>query len=404
MYGLANIKKNQMEIELKSQEQRIQSIDVLRGVVMILMAIDHVRVYSGVPAGGPEFGVFFTRWVTHFCAPVFTFLAGASAYLYYDKIRSASKTSFFLVTRGLLLVVLELTVVRFCWTFNLNYDGYILAGVIWMLGWCMMILSAFVKLNPKYLLGIGLFIIFFQDLFAFLPDLFPQQIQEFMSQLWQFFYPTSSRNNSLSGKSGLISSFGISILYVLIPWIGVMICGFVFGSSLRRGKEYFLLTAKRTGVIATIAFIIIAVFFAVSDDAPGPIVYKVLGQRKYPASQLYLLMTLGPALLLISWAENRTGFIWSKIKAVGRVPMFFYLLHIPLIHLSALAVNILRDGVLHQDWYETAPLVGVAKDEQWPLYLLYIVWVLDTLILVKACEWYSKYKRENPQKALLKYI
>src|SRR5215208_7134687 len=119
-----------------SASSRLQSIDLVRGVIMVLMAIDHVRVYSGVPAGGPTPGIFFTRWVTHFCAPAFVFLAGTSAYLHGLKLRSTPALARYLATRGLLLVLLELTVIRAAWTFNVDYSSFILAGVIWMLGWC----------------------------------------------------------------------------------------------------------------------------------------------------------------------------------------------------------------------------------------------------------------------------
>src|SRR5262245_62878330 len=119
---------------------RLRSIDVLRGLVMVLMAIDHVRVYSGQPAGGPTVGIFFTRWVTHFCAPAFVFFAGTSAFLYGRKLGHPGSLARYLVSRGLLLVVLELTLIRFCWTFNFDYGQFVLAGVIWMLGWCMVLL------------------------------------------------------------------------------------------------------------------------------------------------------------------------------------------------------------------------------------------------------------------------
>src|SRR5947199_7861419 len=121
---------------------RVRSIDLIRGAVMVLMAIDHVRVYSGQPAGGPTAGIFFTRWVTHFCAPAFCFLAGTGAFLHGRKLGSPSALARYLITRGLVLVLLELTVIRFAWTFNLDYSSFVLAGVIWMLGWCMVLLAA----------------------------------------------------------------------------------------------------------------------------------------------------------------------------------------------------------------------------------------------------------------------
>src|SRR5258705_8325286 len=120
---------------------RVASIDLIRGAVMVLMAIDHVRVYPGLPAGGPTPGIFFTRWVTHFCAPAFVFLAGTGAFLHGRKLGDKRALARYLVTRGLILVFLELTVIRFAWTFNLDYSHFVLAGVIWMLGWCMVLLA-----------------------------------------------------------------------------------------------------------------------------------------------------------------------------------------------------------------------------------------------------------------------
>src|SRR5579863_8315200 len=130
----------------RNPKVRVGSIDLVRGAVMVLMAIDHVRVYSGLPAGGSTPGIFFTRWVTHFCAPAFTFLAGTAAFLYGRKLADMAALARYLVVRGLLLVVLELTVIRLAWTFNFDYGRFTLAGVIWMLGWCMVLLAGLVKL------------------------------------------------------------------------------------------------------------------------------------------------------------------------------------------------------------------------------------------------------------------
>src|SRR3981081_4067292 len=125
---------------------RVASIDLVRGIVMVLMAIDHVRVYSGLPAGGPTPAIFFTRWVTHFCAPAFVFLAGTGAFLHGRKIGDPRALARYLSTRGLLLGALELTVIRFAWTFNVGYSNFVLAGVIWMLGWCMVLLAGLILL------------------------------------------------------------------------------------------------------------------------------------------------------------------------------------------------------------------------------------------------------------------
>lgn len=134
---------------------RIQSVDYLRGLVMILMAIDHVRVYSGLPAGGAEAGIFLTRWVTHFCAPVFVFLTGTSAFLYGSRLNNPSELRKYLITRGLMLIILEFTVIRFSWTFNFNYGEFFLAGVIWMLGACMILLALMIGMKPEQLVSLG---------------------------------------------------------------------------------------------------------------------------------------------------------------------------------------------------------------------------------------------------------
>jgi uncharacterized membrane protein len=182
-------------ISKTARSTRIQSIDLLRGAVMVLMAVDHVRVYAGVPAGGPSAGVFFTRWITHFCAPAFVFLAGTSAFFYGQKINDKSALARYLVIRGLLLVLLELTVIRLSWTFNLNYQQFVLAGVIWMLGWCMVIMAALIQFRPLVTGIIGLVIIIGQQLFAFVPNVLPASMRAGFGRIWEFFYNTLDRCN-----------------------------------------------------------------------------------------------------------------------------------------------------------------------------------------------------------------
>ncbi len=197
---------------------RVQSIDILRGAVIVLMAIDHVRVYSGLPPGGPDAGIFFTRWITHYCAPGFAFFAGTSAFFYGQKLKDVKALGRYLVTRGLLLVFLELTLIRFCWTFNFNYAEFTLAGVIWMLGWCMVLMALLVKLRPAVVGIVGLAIIFLQQLFSLVPRMLPESVKPMLGGLWEFIY-----------SSGTPALPGIAILYVIVPWIGVMAAGYGFG-------------------------------------------------------------------------------------------------------------------------------------------------------------------------------
>jgi uncharacterized membrane protein len=376
---------------------RIQSIDIVRGGVMLLMAIDHVRVYSGIPAGGPDPAVFFTRWITHFCAPAFCFFAGTSAFLYGRKLADPRALARFLFTRGLLLVFLELTVIRFAWTFNFNYREFTLAGVIWMLGWCLVLLAGLSRfLSAKAVGVIGLAIVFFQQIFRFPPHLLPAHLQTSVGWIWEFVYPAGLENHS-----------GIAVLYVLVPWIGVMAAGYGFGLILTREPAERRRLCLIIGLSATVVFLVFGCLFLFLNPAPAkaplPALFRLLNQQKYPASQLYLLMTLGPIIALLPLAERAHGWFARALSIVGRVPMFYYLLHIPLIHLAALFVMLLREGQIHSDWYATAPYTFLPPEHRWGLPLLYLVWALVVVILYFPCRWFAglKTRRRDPW---LRYI
>ena len=376
---------------------RIASLDIMRGVIMVLMAIDHVRVYSGLPAGGDTAGIFFTRWVTHFCAPGFVFLAGTAAFLHGRKLGDQGALARYLVTRGLMLVVLELTLIRFSWTFNVNYADFVLAGVIWMLGWCMVLLAALVRLSPRTVGWLGVGIIAVQQVFHFLPRALPVAVRDPVGRVYEFIYP-----------AGLDGMPGIAVLYVLVPWIGVMAAGYGFGAIMMREPTERRKLCLRIGLSATALFLVggsalVAMQGAPTPDAGGgaagdgpPALFRLLNQQKYPASQLFLLMTLGPMIALLPAAERARGWFAGALATVGRVPLFYYLLHIPVIHLSALLVNVLRTGSAHGEWYAQAPFASVPPEQQWTLSLLYLVFAVDVAILYVACRWYAGVKARRP--------
>ncbi len=383
-------------IKDRSLGSRIHSVDFIRGVVVVLMAIDHVRVYSGLPAGGPEPGIFFTRWVTHFCAPLFVFLSGTSAFLYGVRLGDLGKLARYLFTRGLLLVVLELTLIRFCWTFNFDYAQFTLAGVIWMIGWCMVLLALLVRLPAKAIGIIGLFIIFFQNIFALVPNLLPESSRTSFGHFWEFIY-----------SSGLEGPSFMTILYVIVPWIGVMAAGYGFGLILQMEEAKRKRILLRTGVVAILVFLVFATLMIfmepVPEEAP-PFIFRLLNQKKYPASQLFLLMTLGPAILLIPFVEKTKNAFSNVMETFGRVPFFYYLLHIPLIHISALVVQLILEGRIYSEWYANAPFTWVPEEHRWGLHLLYLVFMIDVVILYFACKWYDSYKRRNPQSKWMKFV
>ena len=364
---------------------RIRSIDLLRGVVMVLMAIDHVRVYSGIPAGGADPAVFFTRWITHFCVSGFVFFAGASAFLYGQKLRNRAALSRFLLSRGLWLVVLELTVLRVFWAFNIHLMAFILAGVIWMLGWCMVLLSLVIWLPFRAIWVTGLVMMAVHPLFGLVPAGWIW---------WNFFYPVSEE-----------APFGINVLYVLVPWIGVMMAGYGFGALLRLEPGQRDRLCWWIGISAIALFLVVGTIMAtLHRDGGQPFFVRLLGQPKYPPSQLYLLMTLGPLIVLTPYAERARGWLADVFSVFGRVPLFYYILHILLIHSVALLVNIIRVGDSLQSHYGTAPFCGLPEGLRWHLPLLYGVFFVVEVLLYFACRWYGRCKAGHPEKGWLKYL
>ena len=371
---------------------RVRSVDVMRGLVCVLMAIDHVRVYSGIPAGGPTPGVFLTRWVTHFVAPAFCFFAGTAAFFLGWRLNDSGALRRFLVSRGLLLVVLELTLIRFLWSFNPNLTQFSLAGVIWMLGWCMVLLGLFVGMKPKTIGWIGVGVVLLQQVFA-LPPRAPGM--NAIAPMWAFLYP-----------SGAEAPLGVNVLYVIVPWIGVMMAGYGFGLFWERDGSSRDRLFVRLGLGMTAAWIVVATVFAVvtggsggeaGGDGPQPPLWmQVLNQQKYPASQLFLLMTLGPAIALLPWAEKWRGWAGNALDTFGRVPMWYYLMHLLVIHVSALVVMGVRTGAYQNGWYLTAPYAQVPQEARWPLGILYVVWAICLAVLYPLCRWYAARKRTNP--------
>lgn len=371
---------------------RIQSVDLLRGIACVLMAIDHVRVYAGIPAGGPEASIFLTRWVTHFVAPMFCFFAGTAAWFHGRRLTDPRTLRRFLVSRGLLLVVLELTLIRFLWSFDLG-TGFVLAGVIWMLGWCMVLLAPFVGMPAARVGWIGVAIVALQQVFHLVPRLVPEDAREGFGYVWNFVYP-----------AGTPPWEAVNILYVLVPWVGVMMAGYGLGALWQREASARDAVLVRLGLALTALFIVAGTVATVatagSAEAGGredaPFWMRLLDQRKYPASQLFLLMTMGPAIALLPWAERARGWAAQALTTIGRVPMFYYLAHILVIHVLAILTMQLRMGEFRHEWYATAPYTWL-PEQRWELPLLYLVWAVASVILYVLCAWYARRKATAPR-------
>ncbi len=386
------------EASARASSDRLWSIDVVRGLVCVLMAIDHVRVYSGLPAGGPTAGIFLTRWVTHFVAPAFCFFAGTAAYFLGRRLANTARLRQFLVTRGLLLVVLELTVIRFLWSFNPNLAEFSLAGVIWMLGWCMVVLALVVGWPARRVGWAGVAVVLLQQFFGLVPRIPGLQP---ITPVWAFVYP-----------SGAGAPFGMEVLYVLVPWVGVMMAGYGFGVLMELEGERRRQLLLRIGGGMTLVFLIAATALAMATGGgdggrvgvpEAPLWIRVLGQQKYPASQLFLLMTLGPTIALLPYAERWRGVAGRVLNTFGRVPMWYYLVHLLVIHVAALLVTALRTGALHPEWFATAPYTQVPPEGMWSLGLLYAVWAGCILALYPLCAWYAQRKARAPS-GWMKYV
>lgn len=361
-----------------AESNRIDSLDLVRGIVMVLMAIDHVRVYAGVPAGSPDPAVFFTRWITHFVAPAFCFFAGTGAFLHGRKLNDTRALSRFLWTRGLMLVVLELTVIRVSWTFNFNFLEYNLAGVIWMLGWCMIVLAGLVRFSTRAIGIFALVVVFGQQLAGVIAEMLPGPI------------------GSLLYEGGWIQMgpVGLGVLYVLVPWIGVMALGYAFGTLYTADDAQRRRRMLIYGASATAFFFIAGSLSAMGESSDGiPFIGRLLNQQKYPASQLFLTMTLGPTILFLPLAERLRGRrIWTWLTTFGRVPMFYYLLHIPVIHIAAMVVSKVREGSVNPWLFGNHPYSPpeLPPNYRWGLDLLYFVWAICVVLLYFPSAWYAK--------------
>jgi uncharacterized membrane protein len=380
---------------------RIRSVDLIRGAVMILMALDHVRVYTGLPAGGPTPGIFFTRWVTHFCAPAFIFLAGTSAFLYGRKHTGLSR---FLLIRGAWLIFLELTVLRLAWTFNLDFAHYELAGVIWVIGWCMILMAGLVKLPLPAIAVLGLVIIAGHNLMdPHLSTIISGLGENPLSGLWKILYVGFSAGPVRLGADGL----NLWVLYSIVPWVGVMATGFAFGQILTLTPARRDRICLAVGLGALGLFLFLRGFNLYGDprpwNVPGqasnpgarmPALLGFLNTNKYPASLAFLLMTLGPVITLIPVLEQAHGPLSRAITVFGRVPFFFYVLHIPLIHALALLVSVIRLGHVSPWLFANHPMGNppAPPGYTWGLPLTYVVWAVAIGILYFPCRWFANLK------------
>jgi uncharacterized membrane protein len=377
------------------KRSRVDSVDLLRGVIMLLMALDHVRDFFGSASANPTdlatttVPLFFTRWVTHICAPVFFLLTGTGAFLALRR-RSRRELSRFLLTRGLWLIFLELVVVR-CLGWQWNFDYHLtMLTVLWALGWSMIVLSGLVYLPPAAVAVIGGIVIAGHNL---LDGVKAASLGSF-APVWTILH-----------SPGVVFSDGSHLIfaaYVLIPWVGVTAVGYglgqIFDWPVERRRRFLV----RAGLVLVTAFIVIRASNVYGDPAKWApqktVVFTILSfinTTKYPPSLLFLLMTLGPALLLLRAFDTRKYTDANPALVVGRVPMFYYIAHILVIHSLAFAACLVRYHEVR--WVFESPTLDrfpITQPPGWPASLpwVYLVWISVLVILYPACRWYARKK------------
>ena len=395
------------------ERRRIDSIDLLRGIVMVIMMLDHTRdfIHSGVFLFDPldlsktTVWVFLTRWITHYCAPVFVFLAGTGAYLQFSRGKSKRELSRFLITRGLWLVVLEVTVVRFLVTFSVDPKLLFFLQVIWVIGVSMIVLAALIHLPMKVVAAFGLLMI---ALHNFL-DRFPAQpwqgpgtpVPSWGAKFWMLLHQQAFFPAGPSFPSPIVA-----VLYPLIPWIGVIAVGYAFGALYQMDKE------RRRKILLAIGGTCVMLFCLVRawDIYGEPLhwhsqkstlftILSFINTTKYPPSLDFLLMTLGPAIVLLGLFEVGAGaggdgsWIRNFFVTFGRVPLFFYLLQWFTSHTIAIILHVAFGKPVRWlfqtpvDWFTNPP-----KGNGFSLIVVYLSWIAGVLLLYPLCKWFAGVK------------
>jgi uncharacterized membrane protein len=385
--------------------QRVDSVDVVRGIIMILMALDHTRDFFGNASASPTnlatttVALFFTRWVTHFCAPTFFLLTGTSAYLA-GRRRTVAGLSRFLVTRGLWLILLELTVIRFLWQFNLDYR-LTLIDVIWALGWAMIVLGLLVRLPVRAIAAVGLVLIATHNRF----DGVRAGTFGALAPLWSLLHVPGF---IIPGPAHVLFS-----AYPLIPWIGVTAVGYALGTLWDLPAERRRALLLRMGFACIALFLVLRSFNVYGDPGPWSVqptgsmtLLSFINVNKYPPSLLFLLMTLGPVLLALRALDGQAPWVLRPAQVIGKVPFFYYLMHVLVLHVAAAGAMLVRLGSIRAALESpSADRFPMTQPPGWPVSLpvVYLIGIGVVLVLYPMCAWYADVKRRSDN-LLLSYL
>ncbi|MBC7849764.1 MAG: DUF1624 domain-containing protein [Chitinophagaceae bacterium] len=387
---------------LTKPRHRIRSIDILRGVIMILMALDHTRDFfhdvalQWQPTDLTKTNgiLFFTRWITHYCAPVFIFLAGISAFLYGTKTSSVQLRTF-LLSRGIWLIVAELFIVGLTWTFDPLYRSFFLQ-VIWAIGCSMVILSLLIRLPLAINLLIGTFFVFSKDLLQTFPAPTREPIKTVLNMLVNGeFQPIAINDHST-----------VTVMYAILPWTGVMILGYcigrLYGERISAQKRRNVLLG--IGISLTSLFVVLRFINQFGDPSPWITqesklftLISFFNVSKYPPSAIYLCMTLGPAFIFLSLIERVRNNMTQWLSVFGKTPFFFYILHFVMIH-ALCTILFFMEG---RSWAEALDMKAMMKfyfrpaDFGYNLGIVYAIWFFVIVALYQPCKWFAAFKRKN---------
>ncbi|HKU62339.1 MAG TPA: heparan-alpha-glucosaminide N-acetyltransferase domain-containing protein [Gemmatimonadales bacterium] len=382
-----------------TERRRIDSIDALRGTVMVIMALDHVRdfVHRGAMSGSPTDlatttpFLFLTRWITHLCAPAFMLAAGLGAWLWWRRGRTRQELSWFLLTRGVWLIVLEVTIMRLAYNFSLSTEYPLFLIVLWALGGCMIALAALVWLPLPTLALVSLAAIAGHNL---LDGVDPARFGA-TSGWWSILHRPGPV--PIAGGTAFVA-------YPLVPWIAVMALGFCLGPVYGWDRPRRIRFLLRAGAAATVGFVVLRAINRYGDPTPWATqpsptftVLSFLNTTKYPPSLDFLLMTLGPALLALAWLE-RGGRLAAPLVVLGRVPLFYFVLHFYAAHAAAVALALGRyGGDAWRSAFHPVPSMGGPSDLfpagfGWELWVVYAVWAVIVVGLYPLCRWFAGVK------------
>lgn len=380
-----------------SNRFRVESVDLLRGIIIVIMALDHVHDFFGALGANPTdlatttAPLFLTRWITHFCAPVFFLLTGTGARLALQRM-STRELSRFLLTRGLWLLFLEVVVMRFALQFNFDYQVTIIT-VLWALGWAMIVLAGLIHLPGSAILAFGVVLVAGHNLL----DGIPASAFGNLAPLWSVLHAPGFLVNT--------PRHVVFIAYPLIPWVGVTALGYTLGQTYRWSNERRRALLLGLGVGLSVGFVLLRLLNVYGDPVAWSVqksplwtALSFLDTNKYPPSLLFLLMTLGPALLLLRVFDNGFPRWLRPALTIGKVPLFFYVLHFYLIHLLAVAACYIRfdnvGGMFRSPdlghFPFTAPAGWAAS-----LPVIYLLWAVVVVALYPLCRWYADIKRRR---------